>query len=193
MKKADTPKTIKQILEPYPVIEEGGKNLPSTEPLDEPQEVLPSMAFDYLTLAKQGDSQAWGKLYKMLASYLANGRTVPAPLAEIMSKRCADTAEVLLLPTGDRRKALPQAVAPGAKRGRKKAPLDLEDMFAVEALAIAGNNPSDDELLIAVKKLVSMLPQKTDLKTPVKSLQKPASVPLYSVSSILIKAKKRLI
>ena len=38
MKKADTPKTIKQILEPYPVIEEGGENLPSTKPLDEPQE-----------------------------------------------------------------------------------------------------------------------------------------------------------
>lgn len=193
MNKKTTPKAVKPGLKPYPIVEEGGENLAPTKPSEAPQTVLPRVALDYLALAEQGDSKAWGKLYQMLASYLTQGQAVPVPLAQMMAKRCTDIAQVLLTPVGDRRKALPHSVAPGAKRGRKKSPLDLEDMLAVEALAQAGNDPSEDQLLEAVKKVVAMLPHKTDLNTPAQPLQRPLTVPLFSVSSILIKAKKRLV
>ncbi len=154
--------------------------------------VLPQYVYDDMVSAGQGDSTAWGRLYQVLSSYLASGLAVPQELGTFMAKRTLAIGDVLLLPQGDRRRVLPSAVAPNVKRGRKKEKLDLEEMLAIEALQIAGDHPSEETLQLAVEKVISLLPRKTDLKTPSEPFTKVQTLPIYSVNSILIKAKKRL-
>ena len=48
MKMKISPKTIEQLLEPYPIVEEGSENLSSIEPSNEPEIILPRMVIKAL-------------------------------------------------------------------------------------------------------------------------------------------------
>ena len=191
MKNVDDSKVITGLVEKTPFAEEGWI-VAATEQNGDFDSVLPGTFPDDMAAAELGDSRAWGRLYQMLSSYLMNGTPVPRQLGAFMAKRTIAISSVLLTEVGDRRKELPNAVAPGAKRGRKKEKLDLEDMLALEAIQAAGKSPTEEKLLKAVEYVVSKLPRKPDLDTPTQPFTAPATLPLSSVKSILIKAKLRL-
>lgn len=160
MKMKISPKTIEQLLEPYPIVEEGSENLSSIEPSNEPEIILPRMVIKALENAKQGEPKAWAILYDVCAFYLIKGMPLVEPLRVIMADRMKAIGHALSHPrNADLRAGLLSAVAPMPANkvrlvGTKSKVMKL-DALAVDVLQYKDAGLS---LKAAARKVEAMLP-----------------------------------
>lgn len=146
-----------------------------------PLVVLPMQVQQAMEQAQQGDTAAWGLLYAAAAAYLRGGVELPPPLAQVMAERLQAIGRALRSAREkDNRAALPAAVAPGAKRGRKpKAASALLQGAAQDVLQRAGEGAPVGQLRRAAEAVCRLLPLKPG-----------GTDPIYSVSTLLLEAQK---
>jgi hypothetical protein len=160
---------------------------------DEPEptiNVLPAITKQAIVDAQAGDSVAWGKLYRMAAVYMRDGSVMPVELGQMMAKRLDAIGSVLINPERDRRKVLPEAVAPDAKRGRRPARHQgMVDAIATDIVMQCGLDSGEEALRLAAKQIAHLLPKKIDFDTPTKPLESPW-VSFYTQENLVIESKK---
>jgi hypothetical protein len=162
---------------------------------DEPEptiNVLPAITKQAIVDAQAGGSVAWGKLYRMAAVYMRDGSVMPVELGQMIAQRLEAIGSVLIDPKGgDRRKVLPEAVAPDVKRGRRPAiHQGMVEAIANQIVMQCGLDSGEEEQRIAIKKMASLLPKTIDLNRVSKAAQAPHQKPVYSEENILITVKK---
>lgn len=91
--------------------------------MSEVQTVLSPSQTAEIQRARDGDKEAYARLYLMAGAFLAAYGQLPPELAEFMAERMEKIGRALLGP--DTRKALPDAVSPGLKRGRPPKRFDM--------------------------------------------------------------------
>lgn len=110
---------------------ESNSNQVSEYAVEDVQQVMSRGQLQEIEFARRGDKEAFSRLYQIAAAFLEARGTMPPELAAFMAERLQAIGKAL---SGqDTRKVLPEAVAPGLKRGR---PAKRGDMLVVVAEAV---------------------------------------------------------
>lgn len=126
-----------------------------------------------LERARDGDKEAFSRLYTLAGVILAAGRQLPPDLAAFMGERLKTIGKAL--EAKDSRKELPEAVAPGVKRGRPAKRVDMLSEIAKAAndLHRPDSRMLKKQVLIALNEKYGTAATLASLKTKTHVVKRP--------------------